>query len=116
MIPQDDSPDVAAWMEELARTPLNAPPPADPALLWWKAQLLRRWDAERRTTEPIEVGELVQVGIGSVGTLVILGWLWRILPTTGRMLSLAAVILVSCILLGVAVLFASLGRSITRSN
>jgi hypothetical protein len=116
MIPQDDSQDVAAWMEEFARTPLDAPPLADPSLLWWKAQLLRRWDAERRVTEPIEVGERVQVGIGVVGTLLILGWLWRILPTTSRGPSMAVVIAVSSILLTVAVLFASWGRGSTRTR
>ena len=114
MIPQDDSQEVAAWMEAFAHTPLNMPPPADPSLLWWKAQLLRRWDAERRATHPIEVGEQVQVGIGVVGTLLILAWFWRVVPTTSP--SLAVVVVVSSILLALAVLFASWGRSITRSN
>ncbi len=116
MIPQDDSQEVAAWMEQFAHTPLDVPPLADPSLLWWKAQLLRRWDAERRATQPIEVGEQVQVGIGAGGALLILGWLWRILPTTSHVPSLAAVIVVSSILLALAVLFASWGRGITRSN
>lgn len=116
MIPQDDSQDVAAWMEEFAHIPLDVPPLTDPSLLWWKAQLLRRWDAERRATQRIEVGEQVQVGIGVVGTLLILGWLWRILPTTSQVPSLAAVIVVSGILLALAVLFASWGRDTTRSN
>src|SRR5687767_15470645 len=114
MIPQDDSQEVAAWMEAFAQTPLNVQPLADPSLLWWKAQLLRRWDAERRATHPIEIGEQIQIGIGVVGTLLILVWLWRVMPATSP--SLAVVIVVSSILLALAVLFASWGRDITRSN
>lgn len=116
MIPQDDSQDIAAWMEEFARTSLNAPPLADPSLLWWKAQVLRRWDAERRASEPIEVGERLQVGVGVVAALLLLGWLWRVLPTTSGAPSLATATLVSSVLLAVAVLFAFWGRSSSQQN
>jgi hypothetical protein len=67
---------VASLMRDLAAIPANRPLP-DPAYLWWKGELLRRWDAERRAAAPIEHGEPVQAGIGLLGTLALLLWLWR---------------------------------------
>ena len=51
-----------------------------PCFFWWKAQLLRRWDAQRTVAAPLEWGERVQVAIAM--TVLILtaalaaGW-WR---------------------------------------
>jgi hypothetical protein len=68
---------VAAWMQELAGlTVMDARLP-DPVYLWWKAELLRRWDAEQRAAAPIELGERVQVGIALVGAVALLICLWR---------------------------------------
>ena len=75
---EDD--DIRAWMRELAAAPLEGGPLPDPTHLWWKAELLRRWDQERRTVEPIERGERLQVGIGLVGAVVLLVWLWHLAP------------------------------------
>jgi len=71
---------VAAWMQTLASTPSPAPSPIDPASLWWKAELLRRWDAERRVAAPMERSEPVQVGIGVLGLVLLLIWTWREAP------------------------------------
>jgi hypothetical protein len=67
---------VAAWMQELAALPPVDRRVPDPAYLWWKAELLRRWDAQRRAAAPLERGEPVQVGIGLLGTVALLVWLW----------------------------------------
>src|SRR6266851_5919097 len=68
---------VAAWMQELAgRTVVDARRP-DPTYLWWKAELLRRWDAQQRAAAPIDLGERVQVGIALAGAVALLIWLWR---------------------------------------
>lgn len=71
---------VAKWMQQLASVPVVNRPLPDPAYLWWKAELLRRWDAEQRAAAPVEVGEQVQVGVGLVASAVLLVWLWRTLP------------------------------------
>ena len=95
---QDDLATISAWMQQLGTATLDGPPAVDPSILWWKAQLLRRWDAERRAAKPIEVGERVQVGIGVVGGIAALVWLWPALPEEAR----------GPLLLGVVVLFALL--------
>jgi hypothetical protein len=68
---------VAGWMQEFAALPLDAAPLPNPDYLWWKAQILRRWEAERAVVKPIDVGERVQVGIGLVGAIALFVWLWR---------------------------------------
>jgi hypothetical protein len=32
--------------------------------LWWKAQLLRRWDAERRAQLPLDLMQPVEIAAG----------------------------------------------------
>jgi hypothetical protein len=63
---------VSAWMRELATLPLDAPRLPDPAYLWWKAQLLKQWDAQRTATAPLEWGEHAQVATGLVGAAILL--------------------------------------------
>ena len=85
---------VTSWMKELASLPVYEGPLPDPTYLWWKAELLRRWDAQQKATEPIEVGEQVQVGVGLVAAAGLLVWLWATMPgiattsTTGTSLTL----------------------------
>lgn len=45
--------------------------------LWWKAELLRRWDDQARAVEPVEIGERIGVGISLIGATALLVWLWR---------------------------------------
>lgn len=66
----------AAWMLQLAALPVEGVRLPDPGLLWWKAQLVQRWDAQRRAAEPLETGQHVQVGIGLAGCAALLVWLW----------------------------------------
>ena len=72
--------DAAAWMKELASLPVSEEPLPDPTYLWWKGELLRRWDAQQKATALIEVGEQVQVGLSLVAAAGLLVWLWRTLP------------------------------------
>jgi hypothetical protein len=84
--------DVAAWMQELASTSASNAPPPDPTYLWWKAELLRRWDAQQRAAAPVEVGEQVQAGIGLVSALALLGWLWHALPSAATSLTVSMIV------------------------
>ncbi|HUR34448.1 MAG TPA: hypothetical protein VM032_11685 [Vicinamibacterales bacterium] len=45
----------------------------DPSFLWWKAQLLRRLEAERQATAPLDVGERFHVGAAVLGALALAG-------------------------------------------
>jgi hypothetical protein len=72
-----DTMTIAGWMQQLSSMPIAGKPLPDPTYLWWKAELLRRWDAEHRASAPLEMGEQVQVGIGLVAALGLLVWLWR---------------------------------------
>jgi len=68
--------EVAAWMIAFAELPAEPARLPDPGMLWWKAQLLQRWDAQRLAAEPIETGQRFQVGIGAAACAVLLYWLW----------------------------------------
>ena len=39
----------------------------DPGVLWVKAQMLRRWDAERKAQAPLDVMEPIQIAAGTRG-------------------------------------------------
>ena len=84
--------DVRAWMRELADIPVDGIPLPDARHLWWKAELLRRWDAQRQAVAPIERAEPVQVGIGLAGTVVLLAWLWLYTPIPSNTLIFATVL------------------------
>jgi hypothetical protein len=79
----DDERLVGGFMSKVAGLPGPAALP-DPMQLWWKAQLLRRWDAERRVQQPLEVMERVEIAAGLVaaGLLLVLS-----LPSLVRLLS-----------------------------
>ena len=79
-------------MQELAALPLTEQSLPDVRQLWWKAELLKRWDAQRRVIEPIERAEPIQVGIGLTGAVVLLASLWRHVPAATYMLIVAAVL------------------------
>jgi hypothetical protein len=71
---------VASFMQSLASTPAAEGALPDARYLWWKGELLRRWDAQQRASEPIEVGERVQVGVAMVAATGLLAWLWHDVP------------------------------------
>jgi hypothetical protein len=46
----------------------------DPSPLWWKAQLIRRWDAERRAQAPLDLIERIEIVAGLAAAAVLLVW------------------------------------------
>jgi hypothetical protein len=74
--------EAAEWMRELARVPLEIGPLPDVHQLWWKAELLKRWDARRTAVAPIDRAEPVQVWIGLAGAFALLVSLLRSVDTS----------------------------------
>lgn len=71
----DEDTVVAEYMTRLA----NAAPPVmsrvpDPGVLWVKAQMLRRWDAERKAQTPLDVMEPIQIAVGIAAAAVLFVW------------------------------------------
>ena len=83
LTPEDEQA-VAAFMRRLAiNPPHQRPTVGDSNLLWWKGQLLRRWDAERKVTVPLDVAEPIEIGVGLATAALVLAWL---LPSLTRVL------------------------------
>ena len=62
---EHEDPLVQAFMQKLAAVPVTeVPRVATPDVLWLKAELLRRWAAERRVAAPLDVMEPVQIAAG----------------------------------------------------
>jgi hypothetical protein len=68
---------VAAFMSRVAALPAPAASQLTPDRIWWKAQLLRRWDSERKVTAPLDFMQPVEVAAG-LASLAFL--LYRSLP------------------------------------
>ncbi|MFN7982574.1 MAG: hypothetical protein U0Q11_12005 [Vicinamibacterales bacterium] len=99
--PEDDRL-VSAAMEQLAHdTPSSRLP--NPSFIWWKAQLLRRREAERQATAPIDVGERFHVGAAVVGVAALVIGVWDHVPAIGMStpttvaLAFGAVVLLSVV-------------------
>jgi predicted anti-sigma-YlaC factor YlaD len=69
--------DAVAFIRQLSDTPDAPHALPDPAVIWWKAQLLRRWQAERAATAPIERMHWVELAAGAASLVVFLIWQWR---------------------------------------
>lgn len=65
---------VAAFMARLASTVEAPGATADPAALWWKGQILRRWDAERSASRPLDVIEPLEIVGGLIAAGLLLFW------------------------------------------
>ena len=67
---------IAGFMARMAaidpRGALPRMPEAGP--LWWKAQLLRRWDAERRVQAPLDAMHPIQIAAGLAAAAMLLVW------------------------------------------
>jgi len=81
----DDLAVVDEFMTRLARARVEPGALASSDVIWLKAQLLRRWEAERTVTLPLDVLEPVQI-LAALATAV-LALLWT-LPTLVRALTL----------------------------
>ena len=71
---------VTRAMRELAQRPAVDRPLPDPSFIWWKAQLLRRFEAEREVTAPLEIGDRFHLGAAVLGALALAGGVWDQLP------------------------------------
>jgi len=76
--------EAVCWMRRMAETTTgsHALPSAD--VIWWKAQLLRRWEAERRAVAPIERMHKAELLAGMASLIGFVAWQWSGLT---RMLS-----------------------------
>ena len=108
MADEHDENMIGAWMRQFAALPMESSALPDPAYLWWKAQLLRRWDAQRTVVAPLEVGERVQVATGLCGAAILLALLWSSLPTLAAPSGLASPDLMIAIAAAVLLLTAAL--------
>ena len=66
---------VAEYMNRLANAPsakMSQVP--DASVLWVKAQMLRRWDAERKAQAPLDVMEPIQIAAGLAAAAVLFVW------------------------------------------
>lgn len=75
-----DDEQVSAAMRELAETPIDGAPLPDPSFIWWKAQLLRRHEAEREASAPIDVGDHVHIGAAVLGAVALALGAWNYVP------------------------------------
>ena len=105
LLDADTEAQLAHWMEELAAEPIQEPLSISAAAIWQKAELLRRWDAQRKAATPIDIGERVQVGIGLAGALTLVVWLSRQLPDTSFSPTVTAALVASVLLLVSAAAF-----------
>jgi hypothetical protein len=64
---------VAAFMVRVASLPVTFRV-QDPLRLWWKAQLLRKWDAERRAQLPLDAMQSIELAGGLVAAGLMLYW------------------------------------------
>jgi predicted anti-sigma-YlaC factor YlaD len=69
--------DAVAFVRGLAETPDAAHQLPDPGVIWWKAQLLRRWQAERAASAPIERMRWIELAAGFASLAVFLAWQWQ---------------------------------------
>jgi hypothetical protein len=71
----DDEQIVGDYLKRLAGTvPHRTSQLPDASVLWVKAQLLRRWDAERKAQAPLDVMEPVQIAAGLAAAAVLFVW------------------------------------------
>ena len=71
----DDDQAVAEYMTRLANAmPAQMPRLPDADVLWVKAQMLRRWDAERKAQAPLDVMEPIQIAAGIAAAAVLFVW------------------------------------------
>ncbi len=69
---------VAEYMNRLAMTSPakmpEMPQMPDAGVLWVKAQMLRRWDAERKAQAPLDMMEPIQIAAGLAAAAVLFVW------------------------------------------
>jgi hypothetical protein len=71
----EEEKDVASYLSRLAQASgphASRLPGAD--VLWIKAQMLARWEAERRVEAPLDAMEPFQIGAGLIAAGILLFW------------------------------------------
>lgn len=63
-VTEHDEERIAAFMARVAALPVRRAM-GDPLQIWWKAQMLRRWDAERKVVAPIDFMQPVELLAGA---------------------------------------------------
>ena len=66
---------IVAFMQRLGDVPVDVSskvPGAD--VLWFKAQLIRRWDAQRRIERPMDLMEPIELAAGAIAAGLLLSW------------------------------------------
>jgi hypothetical protein len=72
---RDDEQVIVEYMTRLSNTvPSRLSQVPDPNVLWVKAQMLRRWDAERKAQAPLDVMEPIQIAAGLAAAAVLFVW------------------------------------------
>jgi hypothetical protein len=72
---REDEQVVVEYMARLAKTvPARMTHMPEPGVLWVKAQMLRRWDAERKAQAPLDVMEPLQIAAGLAAAAVLFVW------------------------------------------
>jgi hypothetical protein len=76
-----DAAGVTRWMQHLAHVPAGLSRLPDAGTLWWKAQIARRWEAERRTAAPVDAMERVELVVALIVVALATAWglpaVWR---------------------------------------
>jgi hypothetical protein len=77
---EDEERAIKAFMAQVTSLPLTTPM-RDAMPLWWRAQVVKRWDAERHAQAPLEIMERVEIVAGIAAATVLLVWA---VPTVAR--------------------------------
>ena len=68
--------EAVCFMRRMAETATEAHPLPNPDVIWWKAQLLRRWEADRRAAAPIERMRKAELFAGLASLVGFVVWQW----------------------------------------
>jgi len=71
----DEERAIAAFMQRLAKSPApETPILSSQSAIWWKAQLLRRWDEQRQAARPLAIMEPIQFLAGLTAAALMFLW------------------------------------------
>ena len=71
----DEERAILAFMERLATSPVpDTPLLSGHGAIWWKAQLLRRWDDQRQAARPLAIMEPIQFIAGLAAAALMFLW------------------------------------------
>jgi predicted anti-sigma-YlaC factor YlaD len=74
---------VTRLMRRLADVPAGVAKLPDAGTLWWKAQIARRWEAERRSSAPVDAMERAELIVALIVVALATAWglpsVWRVL-------------------------------------